>query len=103
MAQIKPKQLTAHRGDDFLFGLALGQELGIAGVQAMLGFPGNRLDVLALLALARRQQRRPSPGRCRYAQAASITIRRRCALPALLIDPRRIRSPLECSRETAPL
>src|SRR5258708_7781984 len=50
------EQFTAHRGDDLLLGLAFCQQLGIPRVQTMLGFPGDRLDVLALLALPRQQR-----------------------------------------------
>ncbi len=52
---------------------------------------------------SRRRSARPRAGRCRYAQAASITMRRRCALPVLVMPPRRVRSPLECSLGTVPL
>src|SRR5882762_9568084 len=45
------EQLPAHRGNDLLFRLASGQQLRIAGVQAVLRFPGDRLDLLALIAL----------------------------------------------------
>jgi len=46
----------APAGDDLLFGFAFREQLGIPAMQAVLGFPGYRLDVLALLALTRHQR-----------------------------------------------
>ena len=59
------EQLTAHRGDDLLLGLALCQQPRVAGVQAVLGLPGDCLDVLALIAL-------PSPQRVTHSGTVSV-------------------------------
>src|SRR5581483_3084586 len=43
----KPQQLAAHGRYDLLFCFTFGQELAVAGVQAMLRLPGDLLDLLA--------------------------------------------------------
>ncbi len=59
------QELSAHGGDDLLLGLAFRQQPRVAGVQAVLGLPSNRLDVLALIAL-------PSPQRVTHSGTVSV-------------------------------
>src|SRR5207249_1880271 len=60
------QQLTCHRGDHLLLGLALADQSAIAAVQSVLRLPGDRLDLLAQSGLALQQlaaHRRPVPVR----------------------------------------
>src|SRR5688500_18287536 len=70
--------------------------------EPMLRFPGDGLDLFAEPTW-RIFSARYIDGRRWYAQAASPTTRRRCALPVLVIAPRRTLWPVEYSLGTMPL
>ena len=96
------KQLAADGGGDLLPELALGHEAPVARAESVLRLPGDLLDLLARPSW-RFLRRGDMAGRCWYAQAASPTMRRRWALPVLVIAPRRTLLPVESSLETMPL
>ena len=50
------QQLSPHGGDDLLLRFAFCQQLRVSGMQAMLGFPSDRLDLLALIPLPSQQR-----------------------------------------------
>src|SRR5215472_3240812 len=63
----------------------------------------ERASVCGLASCWRRRRVTPIAGRNRYAQAASIRAVRAGSDPALVIEPRRVRSPLEYSAGTSPV
>ena len=75
---------------------SLGFALTIAIGSPMLDFLGMGRLLLSLIHIS-------NHGRCWYAQAASTITLRKCEFPVLVIAPRRMRLPLECSLDTNPL
>jgi len=94
--------LAGDRGGDYDLGLAGCGQAPISRAQPDLRFPrdvpdhrGQRLETVVQLAADPRAV-------MRYVQAPSISTRRASALPALVIPPRRIVLPDECSLGTKP-
>jgi hypothetical protein len=98
-------QFASNRSHDLSLVLACCHQFHIALVQAILSFPGY-LAISVICAgtpSCRLRNRAPIDGRWRWLQADSTTIRLRCALPDLVMLPRRMRWPLESSLGNTPL
>ena len=98
----KAKQLTAHGRDRLLLAFTATYQSQVTLMQAVLRLPGGCDQGGVAAPLAGRERRAHCGAVSVGPGPASITMRRRCALPALLIAPRQTRGPLECSRESAP-
>ena len=96
------QEFAADRGHHLVSMFAPPGELAKLARQPVLRFPGDPLHRGRHSHLTF-PQGGPDGGRCRYAQAASITMRRRCALPDSVYPPWCVPLPPEASLGTAPL
>ena len=97
----KADHLTSDRGGNHDFGPARRSQSAIARVQPDLPFPGisrTAGDSFSLPSCSLRLTR----ACIRYVQAPSISTRRARALPALVMPPRLMVAPDECSEGTRP-